>query len=667
MIRKTGIKIWGSATLALTLLIVLLAAVPGFAGEGFSLFPVPKLFISSDNVNPEFTNFINQNEQYGNKYFTEQLKAAFPANIAATMDNSNKYRTFVVSAQIPRASRYDVNKPDGTVDIYLPITMSIYFTNILTGEVLYSYSYTNYSVYTAVAGSINSKKIDKLYRKNFEDLVSVMLNNARDNFKPFAIQAKAVSLWKGYVVLDKGRDGGFAANDSLTDASGNQINIIHADTGYSVAIPILGKPHENAVFAKLSNQTTDSIKKPKVVILKVGNPGAFPEQSAQQFFSDSLGRAAQFTILPVQRNFYSVQDYVIRATNLEQKIRYERELPDYFIRINILSPSFVRHATNKKYVNNETYTVTVLGELLDTAGRVLYSADSTETLEDQVVSNITFANEARLQVVVKNALIGLGKKFAENVRFKHLELAVEDVTGDNLLIADSYNVLSPGVDAKVYRNIGKVSGVREDVHVPIWEVSVVGTVGASAQVGKVLATNAGAPDPEKGDLIVMEAIQPSSADKAFRLAMCPNCVNLGGEAFKNCDVIARYAVSEKLQYPVYSGKDFPADVARIVSDALFKKRPSKIKIADPSYCIEPVYKIVNGGEGSSGQISTKKYAVTAGLKVKKGDSVAFKKGMEQKITVPVVKGFEATILEMELNKGIFDLFSDIATSVRISK
>jgi hypothetical protein len=545
--------------------------------------------------------------------------------------------------------------------------MSIYFTNILTGEVLYSYSYTNYSVYTAAADSVKPDTIQKLYRKNFEDLVSVMLTNAKNNFKPFAIQAKTASLWKGYVVLDKGRDSGFSANDSLTDSAGNQINIIHAGQRYAVGIPILGNPNEGAAFSKLSNQTTDSIKKPKVVILKVDNPSAFPEQSAQQFFSDSLGSAAQFSILPVQRNFYSVQDFVIRATNLEQKIRYERELPDYFIRISILPPVYVRYATNKQYVNNDSYSVTAFGELLDTSGRVLYSADSTEILEDQVVSNISFANEARLQIVVKNALIDLGKKFAENVKFKHLELPVEGVSGDNLSVTDPYNVLAPGVGAKVYRNIGRVSGVNEDVLVPIWEVTAVSTDGASAQVGKVLATNVGAPEPGNGDLIIMEAIEPSSADKVHRLAMCPKCVNLGGEAFNNCSVIARYAASENLAYPMYSAKDFPADVTRIVNDALFKKRTSKVSIADPSYCIEPVYKIVKGGEGSSGQPGTRMYTVTAGLRVKKGETVTFKKGMEQNVTIPLPKGYEAAAVDMELNKDIFSLMSDIAKSVRIDK
>jgi hypothetical protein len=646
-----------------TVVIALSSVMSCFAGEGFYLFPVPKLFTADDNINQDFKEFIGKNKQYGGSYFAEQLKALFPAKIAATIDNANKFKTFVVSAQIPRASRYDIKKPDGTIDIYLPITMSIYFTNILTGEVLYSYSYTNYSVYTAVANAVNPKMIDKLYRKNFEDLVSVMLNNAKDKFKPFAIQAKTARIWKGYVVLDKGRDGGLAPNDSLSDAEGNQVNVIHAGIGYAVAIPILGVLREGAVFTKLSNQTTDTIRKPKVVILRVDNPSAFPEQSAQQFFSDSLGSAAQFSILPVQRNFYSVQDYVIRATKIEQKIRYERELPDYFIRIHILPPSYVRYATNKKYVNNDSYTVTVFGELLDTSGRVLFSADSTETLEDQVVSNITFANEARLQVVVKNALIGLGKKFAEDVKFKHLELAVESVSDDNLSVNDPYNVLAPGVGAKLFRNIGKILGIREDVLVPIWEVSAVGTDGSSAQVGKVLATNTGAPEPENGDLIVMEAVQPGSADKVYRVKMCLNCTNLGGEAFDNCAVLARYAVSENLTYPVYAGKEFSVDVARIVSDSVFKKRPSRATVPDPAYCVEPVYKIVKVGDGGTGQ----KYSVTAGFKVNKGDSVAFKKGMEQKITVPAMVGYEAVSLEMELNKDTFGLWSNIAKSARISK
>lgn len=661
--RTTGTKHKATIVVIIAAIVMLSLTMNCFAGEGYSLFPVPKLFISDDNVNREFTNFIKQNRQYGGAYFAERLKAAFPANIAPTIDNSNKYRTFVVSAQVPRASRYDINKPDGTVDIYLPITMSIFFTNILTGEVLYSYSYTNYSVYTAAAGSVNPETIDRLYRKNFEDLVTVMVSNARDNFKPFAIQAKAAGLWKGYVVLDKGRTGGLAVNDSLTDAAGNQINIIHAGTGYAVGITILGTPTLGAAFSKLSNITNDAIKKPKIVILGVDNSGAFPEQSATQFFADSIGSSAQFSILPVQRNFYTVQDYVIRATKIEQKIRYGRELPDYFIRISVLPPSYVRTGTNKNYVAIDTYTVTVYGELLDASGRVIYSADSTETIEDQVVSNITFANEARMQVVVKNALIGLGKKFSENVRFKHLELPVAQVARDNLMVKDFYNVLTPGVGAKLFKKIGSLPGIREDVFVPIWEVSAAATNGATAQVDKVLPTNNGAPDPETGDVIIMDAVQSGAANKTHRVGICSACINLGGEAFGNCAVIARYAVAENLAYPFYSGKEFHGDVARIVNDALFKKRPSRATLTDPPYCVEPVYKIVRSGEGNAAQ----KYTVTAGLRLKQGNSVVFKKGMEQNIPATFPAGYESAALELELNKTIFSLMSGIAQVVKVGK
>ncbi|MFO1234487.1 MAG: hypothetical protein U1E47_05240 [Rivihabitans pingtungensis] len=44
----------------------------------------------------------------------------------ALMHRKNRYRTLAVSVQVTRASRFEVNKKDGT-DIYLPLTLSLYF------------------------------------------------------------------------------------------------------------------------------------------------------------------------------------------------------------------------------------------------------------------------------------------------------------------------------------------------------------------------------------------------------------------------------------------------------------------------------------------------------------------------------------------------------------
>lgn len=642
----------------MAVVIILLASItPSFASDGFSLFPVQKIFFSESNVNQEFVRFLASNKTYVNTLLNEKIKAAFPSNIASTIDDNNKYKTFIVSAYISRASRYDINKPDGTIDIYLPITLSINFTNMLTGEVIYSYSYTNYSVYTAETVNLQDETFNNLYRRNLDDLTNEMLSTAKKRFKPFTIETKVFRIWKGYIILDKGLDNGISVNDSLSDKQGNLINVIHAGINYSVAVSVLGTPATGTVLSKLSSQTLDNIKKPRVVILKIDNPDAFPEEVAQQFFSESLGSAAKFSILPIQRHFYSLQRYVIETTKIGQSIRFERELPNYFIRMSILPPTYVQYPTNKQYVKNDVYTVSVFGEMLDNSGRVLYATDITETLEEQVVSGLTFANEARMQVLVKNALTGLGKKFADNVKFNHVELPLVNTDEGNVFVADTTKALVPGVNAKVFRNLGNMPGTNEKILVPIWEVAAAGIESGNVRASKVMPTSNNAPAPEKGDFISMDAVQNSSINNFKRITMCPASINLGGEPMISCDVIARYAVSANLVYPFYSGADFSDDVSRVIKDSVFKKRESFPVVSDLTCCVEPVYKIIKNSNSDC--------TLTAGLRLKQSDTIVFRKGLEQKISVMSPNGNDRTTLELEIRKGYFDLLSDIAKKVDV--
>ncbi len=69
------------------------------------------------------------------------------------LDNKNKYNTFVVWIDIQRVSQYKIDKSQKLIDYYLPLTMSINFANMVTGEILYSYSYTYYARYETIKQS----------------------------------------------------------------------------------------------------------------------------------------------------------------------------------------------------------------------------------------------------------------------------------------------------------------------------------------------------------------------------------------------------------------------------------------------------------------------------------------------------------------------------------
>ena len=117
--------------------------------QGVSVYPVEDVFISP-TANDAFKKAIlgegsGKDRLFGIKTFLGEFKATFPG-AATTIDNGNKYTTFAAYIQVPRVSLYEIQKTQQLVDMYLPVTMSVTFANMVTGESLYSYAYTYYSV-----------------------------------------------------------------------------------------------------------------------------------------------------------------------------------------------------------------------------------------------------------------------------------------------------------------------------------------------------------------------------------------------------------------------------------------------------------------------------------------------------------------------------------------
>ena len=127
-------------------------------------YPVQGIFVSKQNENKkividkkdeetafeinfmsdEFKDIIKEKQKsFFIPEFIKQYKDSFD-NIAPELTDKNKYTTLVSYISIPRASKYIVKKPAGD-EIYLPLTTSINFVNILTGETIYSTSHTIYN------------------------------------------------------------------------------------------------------------------------------------------------------------------------------------------------------------------------------------------------------------------------------------------------------------------------------------------------------------------------------------------------------------------------------------------------------------------------------------------------------------------------------------------
>ena len=129
-----------------------------------------------------------------------QVKAAFPNYITDNITAKTRNQTWVVSTEVVRASRYTVAK-GSTVDIFLPITVSLKITNILSGEVLFSRSHTEIQPTSFLAADLEEDQTKEAIRQQYQKLLKSSLENviqqASKSFQPTQIATKVQKVWKG--------------------------------------------------------------------------------------------------------------------------------------------------------------------------------------------------------------------------------------------------------------------------------------------------------------------------------------------------------------------------------------------------------------------------------------------------------------------------------------
>jgi hypothetical protein len=651
----------------------------GFAQDSFQVYPLKAVFVSDKASESKLflkslsSDGSGNDRIWGSNLFIESFRGAIQ-NLAKNVDDKNKYSTFVAYLQIPRVSQYRINKSPKLVDLYLPITMSLNFSNMVTGESLYSYSYTYYSKYETTYDSEKNvqeteKTIVGLYRSTFRDLLNKIMSNAKENFHPFSIQAKIRKIWNDNYVLDRGNEKGIVKGDIIVDQYGNHLSVVHASSKYSVAQKMLGDPRIDSVFSKFSNESIDELKKPKVMLLSgMGERQitSVPENVIYQLFLNALGKKASFSLISINTGFYDMQKALIETTNLKQEVTQNRELPDYFLRFYFYGPFYTNVPSNKAYVTYDNYTIMACGDFLDRSGRVLYSKCVDEKITDEVFGDIRYSNEARVEVILKNSIIKLANDFIENVRFKQIELPLTKVEKTQISIEDPYNVLMPGSNLIVFHKIGRVEGVEDEVYIPTWELSVAMKNGKLALANKTLPLSSKVLEPSADDKIFINSMITHNVDNVRVLKLCKkNLENTGDYILDDFKMLSSYAIAGSIKFPFYETEDFREQIERLNDGGYGFKKKITIQEMDTKYCIEPVYKISKQTTAGNNSINTHKITIVGGLKVHDKDSIVWKKGLQQDVLISSPKNYEKQVLDFELSKYILNLLSDVTKKVEI--
>ncbi|HCN16592.1 MULTISPECIES: hypothetical protein [Psychrobacter] len=531
--------------------------------------------------------------------FLQGLKQGFGDQVVDNISQKTKNRTYIASLEVLRASEYVVKK-DSTTEIFLPVTLSLKLTNVLSGEVIYSDSATLSQPIQVLTTDIDSPATKAAIKQKFQSTLLTLTNQLtkqlKSKFKVSEIETQVIDRWKSYLVLDKGFKQGITVQDELSSIDGDLIRVVHADSDYAVAIPILMQGRTKR-FSKLSTNTRQAMNKPKVLVVDVLTYQGESEDLIEQIFSDAVGEQASFTLTPVNRRYSAMAQSISEQTALAQSEDInQRELPEFFIRINVI-PVIDYQQQIGKITQQQVLHSEVFAEMIDRSGRVIYSAHATDDIKEVISEGMGFSLEARKEVVLKNALLKLGQQFQKGIQFTRSDLKVLSSSGHNITIDDAGERLSTGMKVHVYHS-DKAAG--RNILIPTWEATVLERQGARVTAQLDFPVNSSDRLPVRsGDRILLDSSAPVGDSKQSRV-LCPSLhtEQVGEIPFDGFGPLIYHAFASQSKRPFYAtGSGFKGQallkdsVIAMTENAGFKKNMKVNFFVPKDECLQPVLKV----------------------------------------------------------------------------
>ncbi len=636
---------------------VIFTAIAAHSQE-LNVYPIPAVFTSKNIDDKTFNKVLEKHrESFVNKYLN-QFHKYFP-NANSEISEKTKYKTFAAYVHVPRVSQYYVKKSDKLLDIYLPLTMSINFVNMATGETLYSYPVTNYFKYETLAESNLEKrkeKISELYNKNYEQTLEEIVKQASIDFKPFDINTKITDTYRQLYILDKGLESGIAKGDLLTDENVNQISVIYSDLNYSVAEKVLGKPSGNSNFSKFANTNITQLKKPKILFIN-----DFANEKLYNIFATSLGTNAEFSLMTTDKTYYDMQSALV-SLNMDFKSMnaYNRTMPDYFLKLYFTPPAYAQYKSNKAYFNTDKYSMLACGIIFDKAGRIVYSHCSDDEITNKVVGDFRFNDEANMEILAKNLLNKLALSMQKEIQFKDIQFKISKTDNQYITLVDSNGFLKVGNVITVFKKI-KTEKSGKQILVPTWDYRVVSVNNGTAECKMSKPYIDGIDYPSKRDIVHMTTMT-RSANKANMFNYYPDKVEVDGNEVKitNFEKIAFGALASSLKAPIaIHPSEFQEQVDEL--NSLGFKNKISIPENNSNLSIKVVYKVNLKSEETKGTVLKQQYDVIVGIVSKNSEDVIKQDGLMQTVTIIVPTENNKRIIENELMKYIYPLIQQVAS------
>jgi hypothetical protein len=592
------------------------------------------------------------------RHFADRVTAAFPGVVTRFGENvgpgetreASLSKTVIASIHISRADLWVVDKP-GSVDVFEPITVSLFLTNALSGEVMFVQNCS-----TEAHGTLSTDHYLDQARleldKALDSSVDAVVKEAASRFKPYAVTGTVRARIDGRYVLDSGRKQGIREGDTI----GADAKVVFCDPDYSVVEPLLGDLRVGQTLSRQVAQPIEVLAKPSALVVVANYPAGTSRGYINTVFEDAVGQGGELAIAPVNPSFGKLRELMLGQAGVSATYASTRTTPDFFVRLSVAVLDPLDLETNVAHARRKTYEAWAFVEVIDHAGRVVFATHGTNRIVDDVLYGVSFSPEQRRDSVIKNALVEAAAALGKGFHPARLRLDARPAGGE-VDIADAGGALGQGSTALLLRRNGAVSGVPGEVWMPAGSVEVVSTtpVGAHARFSDVEARTA-----RSGD----QAAYESGAGAILSRRQFAPCEGPDGHALVQNQGSVEQPLFGPIAFNAFAAS-FPAPFRLAHFDE--ELRPYLSQFADAAQlgvlqprpadiCVLPVYRIEPAGEKASSAFVSPIYQVAMGYSLKRDGVKVGGGALQQTLTATgVPAGAEAAVRDATLQ---YDLASE---------
>lgn len=612
--------------------LVLVAPLLAQSAEPAKLFPVQGFFYDSaedSKLDPLFREFVRQQSVASlAKRVHDALVPAFGARVGR-LDQRSAGNTFAVSFHITRANSFVVDKGNGNSDVVVTLTGGVYFTNVISGEILTTLSRTVISRAVVARQADLATERRGLFGQALDTLLVDLTTEAPKNFNPVIIETQLTDRLGGLLVFDAGYKQGISAGDRLEDSADNLVDIVYAAENYSVGRMVVDANLSlGSTFQKFNAHPASGKDRPRVAVVVESLPAGYGKDYIARMFSEFLGDGAPLSVVQINTGFTQLLRTVREQDGVELSAMKpaERQPPGFLIRLRVPEPVFYEAGTNLDFEKQRYYESRAFADVIDNTGRVIFSAVGVDVIKDKIVRGIGPGPDERREVLIKNALTDLGKKLAQIGEVSRDRAEIVSVNDSDYQINSQGRVYSERQQGIVlHKTSARAGKEKREILMPLFEASVKDPAWQKTTLSLGLPIDTSKSKAQAGH--VFETLRIGTAPRsAASLAACGPAESLGNSRTPALMEMTSAALGQRMPGMLYAPDAVPLTDGVIgESSGFIRKFPWNLPRV--VYCIQPVER-VNVGEEQCAAQCDRQIQARYTLRVKKGAEILSRIGFE---------------------------------------